>query len=79
MEVSLAGGARLGLRFGPEPLAELCQVNPEAMLALVPAGYLIVMSPTGSETGALPSWPLIAAIPVGCCEDAAMALPEPQP
>ena len=34
MEVSLAGGARLGLRFGPEPLAELCQVNPEAMLAL---------------------------------------------
>ena len=41
-----------GLRFTPEQFAELCQANPEAVLELAGDGSLILMTPTGSETGA---------------------------
>ncbi|MCX5951968.1 MAG: Uma2 family endonuclease [Cyanobacteria bacterium] len=41
-----------GLRFTPEQFAELCQANPEAVLELAADGSLILMTPTGSETGA---------------------------
>jgi Uma2 family endonuclease len=41
----------VGLRFSPEQFAELCQANPEAVLELAADGSLILMSPTGSETG----------------------------
>jgi Uma2 family endonuclease len=40
------------LRFTPEQFAELCQANPEAVLELAADGSLILMTPTGSETGA---------------------------
>jgi len=40
-----------GLRFTPEQFAELCQANPEAVLELAADGSLILMTPTGSETG----------------------------
>jgi Uma2 family endonuclease len=39
------------LRFSPEQFAELCQANPEAVLELAADGSLILMTPTGSETG----------------------------
>lgn len=42
----------VGLRFTPEQFAELCQANPEAVLELAADGSLILMTPTGSETGA---------------------------
>jgi Uma2 family endonuclease len=41
-----------GLRFTPEQFAALCQANPEAVLELAADGSLILMTPTGSETGA---------------------------
>jgi Uma2 family endonuclease len=41
-----------GLRFTPEQFAELCQANPEAVLELAADGSLILMTPTGGETGA---------------------------
>ena len=41
-----------GLRFTPEQFAELCQANPEAVLELAADGSLILMTPTGSDTGA---------------------------
>jgi Uma2 family endonuclease len=41
-----------GLRFTPEQFAELCQANPEAVLELDADGSLILMTPTGGETGA---------------------------
>ena len=41
-----------GLRFTPEQFAELCQANPEAVFELAADGSLILMTPTGSETGA---------------------------
>ena len=41
----------VGLRFSPEQFAELCQANPEAVLELAADGSLILMTPTGSETG----------------------------
>jgi Uma2 family endonuclease len=41
-----------GLRFTPEQFAELCQANPDAVLELAADGSLILMTPTGSETGA---------------------------
>ena len=40
------------LHFTPEQFAELCQANPEAVLELAADGSLILMTPTGSETGA---------------------------
>ena len=40
------------LRLTPEQFAELCQVNPDAVLELAADGSLICMTPTGSETGA---------------------------
>jgi Uma2 family endonuclease len=40
------------LRFTPEQFAELCQANPEAVLELAADGSLILMTPTGGETGA---------------------------
>lgn len=40
-----------GLRLTPEQLAFLCAENREAVLELAADGSLIVMSPTGSETG----------------------------
>ena len=41
----------VGLRFSPEQFAQLCQANPEAVLELAADGSLILMTPTGSETG----------------------------
>ena len=41
-----------GLRFTPEQFEVLCQANPEAVLELAADGSLILMTPTGSETGA---------------------------
>lgn len=41
----------VGLRFTPEQFAELCQANPEAVLELAADGSLILMTPTGGETG----------------------------
>jgi Uma2 family endonuclease len=40
------------LRFSPEQFAALCLANPEAVLELAADGSLILMTPTGSETGA---------------------------
>jgi Uma2 family endonuclease len=40
------------LRFTPEQFVELCVANPEAVLELAADGSLILMTPTGSETGA---------------------------
>jgi len=40
------------LHFSPEQFAALCQANPEAVLELAADGSLILMAPTGSETGA---------------------------
>jgi len=40
-----------GVRFTPEQFAALCQANPEAVLELAADGSLILMTPTGSETG----------------------------
>ncbi len=40
------------LRFTPEQFALLCAENREAVLELAADGSLIVMTPTGSETGA---------------------------
>ncbi len=40
------------LRLSPEQFAELCEVNPDAVLELAADGSLICMTPTGSETGA---------------------------
>jgi Uma2 family endonuclease len=49
---SLPASLCAGLRFTPEQFAELCQANPEAVLELAADGSLILMTPTGSETGA---------------------------
>ena len=40
------------LRLTPEQFEQVCQVNPEAVLELTAEGLLIVMTPTGGETGA---------------------------
>jgi Uma2 family endonuclease len=40
-----------GLRFTPEEFALLCQANPGAVLELAADGSLILMTPTGSQTG----------------------------
>jgi Uma2 family endonuclease len=40
-----------GLRFTLEQFEVLCQANPEAVLELAADGSLILMTPTGSETG----------------------------
>ncbi len=40
------------LRLTPEQFAELCQLNPDAVLELAADGSLICMTPTGSDTGA---------------------------
>ena len=50
--LSLPASLCAGLRFSPEQFAELCQANPEAVLELAVDGSLILMTPTGSETGA---------------------------
>jgi Uma2 family endonuclease len=39
------------LRLTPEQFERVCQVNPEAVLELTAEGHLIVMTPTGGETG----------------------------
>ena len=39
------------LRLTPEQFERVCQVNPEAVLELTAEGFLIVMTPTGGETG----------------------------
>ncbi len=39
------------LRLTPEQFEQVCQVNPEAVLELTAEGHLIVMTPTGGETG----------------------------
>ena len=40
------------LRLTPDQFAELCVANPDAVLELAADGFLICMTPTGSETGA---------------------------
>jgi Uma2 family endonuclease len=40
------------LRFTPEQFEALCQANREAVMELAADGSLILMTPTGSETGA---------------------------
>ena len=40
------------LRLSPEQFERVCQANPDAVLELTADGQLIVMTPTGSETGA---------------------------
>jgi Uma2 family endonuclease len=39
------------LRLTPEQFERVCQANPEAVLELMAEGHLIVMTPTGGETG----------------------------
>ena len=39
------------LRLTPEQFERVCQANPEAVLELRADGHLIVMTPTGGETG----------------------------
>jgi len=39
------------LQLTPEQFERVCQVNPEAVLELTAEGHLIVMTPTGGETG----------------------------
>jgi Uma2 family endonuclease len=55
--LSLSASLCVGLRFSPEQFAELCQANPEAVLELASDGSLILITPTGSETGARNSAP----------------------
>jgi len=50
--LSLPASLCAGLRLTPEQFAELCQANPDAVLELAADGSLILMTPTGSETGA---------------------------
>jgi len=50
--LSLPASLCAGLRFTPEQFVELCQANPDAVLELAADGSLILMTPTGSETGA---------------------------
>jgi Uma2 family endonuclease len=40
------------LRLTPEQFEQVCQANPQAVLELTAEGILIVMTPTGGETGA---------------------------
>jgi Uma2 family endonuclease len=49
--LTLPTGLCAGLRFTPEQFEVLCQANPEAVLELAADGSLILMTPTGSETG----------------------------
>lgn len=42
----------LELRLNADQFKLVCQANPDAVLELTAAGQLIVMTPTGSETGA---------------------------
>lgn len=39
------------LRLTPEQFERVCQANPEAVLELAPDGAVVVMTPTGGETG----------------------------
>jgi Uma2 family endonuclease len=39
------------LRLTPEQFERVCQANPEAVLELTAEGFLVVMTPTGGETG----------------------------
>lgn len=50
--LSLPIGLTSQLRLTPEQFAELCAANPDAVLELDADGALILMPPTGSETGA---------------------------
>jgi Uma2 family endonuclease len=50
--LSLPASLCAGLRFTPEQFAGLCQANPDAVLELAADGSLILMTPTGSDTGA---------------------------
>jgi Uma2 family endonuclease len=49
--LSLPIGLCRGLRFTPEQFEALCQANREAVMELAADGSLILMPPTGSETG----------------------------
>ena len=49
--LSLPLALAASLRLSPEEFAELCAANPEAVLELAADGSLILMTPTGSETG----------------------------
>jgi Uma2 family endonuclease len=49
--LTLPIGLSRGLRFSPEQFEALCQANSDAVLELAADGSLILMTPTGSETG----------------------------
>ncbi|MCS5699581.1 Uma2 family endonuclease [Cyanobium sp. FGCU-52] len=49
--LTLPASLGAGLRFTPEQFEALCLANPEAVLELAADGSLILMTPTGSETG----------------------------
>lgn len=42
----------MDLRLSPEQFARVCEANPDAVLELAADGQLILMTPTGGETGA---------------------------
>ena len=57
------------LRLTPEQFERVCQANPEAVLELRADGHLIVMTPTGGETGSRNSRLLIQlGIALSCCK-----------
>ena len=57
------------LRLTPEQFERVCQANPEAVLELAADGHLIVMTPTGGETGSRNSRLLIQlGIALTCCK-----------
>ena len=39
------------IRINSEQFKQLCSANPEALLELTDGGELVIMSPTGGETG----------------------------
>lgn len=56
-------------RLRPEPLAQVCQANPKAVLELASDGSLIAMLPTGGETGNHNSYLRIQlGIALRCCQ-----------
>ena len=57
------------LRLTPEQFERVCQANPEAVLELRADCHLIVMTPTGGETGSRNSRLLIQlGIALSCCK-----------
>jgi Uma2 family endonuclease len=51
LSLNLPASLCVGLRLTPEQFIALCEANPDAVLELAADGSLILMTPTGSETG----------------------------